>query len=437
MNIFEYVLSLLKRRRNSYSEQFSDALMEAFPVVVISADGIIEKVSPLFMEVMNYSREEITGVPYAMLCPESVIKSGEYEVFWQRLYSGERIRETSCRFARGCRPVWIDAHYVPITDSKGKLARIINIALRVSDRLHSPDEMESMVNAISRSMAIISFDPDGVILDANENFLKTTGYERNEVVGKHHRIFCSETLSGSSEYLQFWHKLNQGEFMSGQFPRLNCSGKPLWLNATYNPVFNSDGQLYKIVKFATDVTGQIIRHQREHDAAAAACNLAIQTRGSAQEGFNVIENSIRTINQIAGDMTAVSSDISKLNRQSDSIDGIVGTIRSFAMQTRLIAFNAAIEAARAGDYGRSFEVVAGEIRTLADNVSDATIEIESVVASNNLLAKDALRAIEISQKSTALGEKMIREAGEHITSIRINSEKVEIAVKDVANSIDG
>ncbi|WP_290369457.1 methyl-accepting chemotaxis protein [Erwinia aphidicola] len=144
------------------------------------------------------------------------------------------------------------------------------------------------------------------------------------------------------------------------------------LRATYNPVFTADGKLYKIVKFASDITEQVLRNQREQNAAEHAWNMAVQTRGSAQTGSSVIESSIRMINRIALGMSSVSADISLVKSQSDSIDGIIETIRSFALQTRIIALNAAIEAARAGASGRSFSVVAAEVRNLPASVSTAT-----------------------------------------------------------------
>ena len=150
---------------------------------------------------------------------------------------------------------------------------------------------------------------------------------------------------------------------------------------------------------------------------------------------DVIENSIRMIDRIALGMSSVSADISRLNSQSDSIDGMVETIRSFAMQTRLIALNAAIEAARAGASGRSFAVVAAEVRNLAASVSAATEEIERVVVDNNLLAKKVLCGIEGSMANTKDGVALMREAGEVIASIQINSEGVEKAVRDVAHSV--
>ncbi|MEC5975148.1 methyl-accepting chemotaxis protein, partial [Enterobacter hormaechei] len=305
----------------------------------------------------------------------------------------------------------------------------------ISDRVHSALEHEAVLNAINRSMAIITFNPEGIVLEANENFANATGYKRDEVIGKHHRLFCAETLYKSDEYRQFWQRLNQGEFFSGQFPRLNRQGDPLWLRATYNPVFNSDGQLYKIVKFATDVTGDVLRNQREQEAAVHAWDMAVQTRGSAQNGASIIESSILMIDRIAQGIGAVSTDVSRLNNQSESIDGMVETIRKFAMQTRLIALNAAIEAARAGASGRSFAVVAAEVRNLAASVSSATDEIEQVVASNSQMAKDVLSGIENSLMNTREGVTLMREAGEVMTSIQRNAAGVETAVKDVAISV--
>lgn len=411
------------------------ALGRAMPVIEFSPDGIIQKASPLFLATMGYHADEIIGQHHRLFCPASLVSSPEYSQFWQRLAGGENFSGKYLRLAKGNRPVWLEASYIPVTDRHGRVCRVIKIAADISERMSLSLEQESVVNAIGRSMAVISFTPQGTVLEVNENFLKATGYRREEVTGKHHRLFCSEALCKSEEYRQFWERLNQGEFFSGQFPRLNRRGEPLWLRATYNPVFDSDGRLYKIVKFASDVTAQVMRNQKEQEAAVHAWDMAVQTRGSAQAGARVIENSISVIDRIAQEMSVVSADVARLNSQSESIDGMVEMIRSFAMQTRLIALNAAIEAAKAGAAGRSFAVVAAEVRNLAASVSGATVEIERVVAGNNQLAKEVLRGIESSLVSTTSGVALMREAGEVITSIQVNSEGVESAVRDVAHSV--
>lgn len=433
--ISQHIFAFLNSRRDLCSSASFEALHQAMPVIEFSPTGIIQKAGPLFLSTMGYAPDEITGRHHGMFCPPAFVKSPEYSHFWQRLASGESFSDTYLRLAKGERPVWLEASYIPVKDRHNRVSKIIKIATDISARMESALEQESIINAIGRSMAIISFSLDGTVLDVNENFLKITGYRRNDVIGQHHRMFCAEKLSKSDGYRQFWKKLNQGEFFSGQFPRLKRHGEPLWLRATYNPVFNSDGQLYKIVKFASDVTEQVMRNHKEQDAAVHAWNMAVQTRGSAQAGTKVIENSIRMMNRIAQDMNVVSTDISRLNTQSDSIDGMVETIRGFAMQTRLIALNAAIEAARAGAYGKSFAVVAAEVRSLASSVSSATEEIERVVSGNNELTKDVLNSIQVSLNNTEEGVTLMREAGEVIGNIKKNSERVESAVSEVARSI--
>jgi len=437
LNFFKNLLPASLRQRSVHSAASFRSLGRAMAVIEFTPAGVIKKASPLFLATMGYRADEIVGQHHRMFCPASLVNSAEYQRFWQRLAAGESFSDKFLRLAKGMRPVWLEASYIPVTDRRGRVFKIIKIAADISERMQSSLEQASIINAIGRSMAVIAFNPDGYVLEANENFLKATGYQADEVIGQHHRLFCSDTLSQSDEYRQFWARLNHGEFFSGQFPRLNRHGEPLWLRATYNPVFNSDGQLTKIVKFATDVTEQVLRNQQEHDAALNAWNMAVQTRGSAQAGAAVIDNSIRMINRIAGEMSVVSADVARLNSQSDSIDGMVETIRRFAMQTRLIALNAAIEAARAGTSGRSFAVVAAEVRSLAASVSSATGEIERVVAGNNQLAREVLRGIESSLANTGQGVLLMREAGDVIASIQKDSERVENAVRDVARAAQG
>ncbi|AMG60273.1 methyl-accepting chemotaxis protein [Pantoea vagans] len=434
MSLLKYLVPSFLRQRGLHAAASFRSLGRAMPVIEFTPGGIIQKASPLFLAAMGYRADDIVGQHHSMFCPPALVNSPEYRRFWQRLAAGESFSDKYLRLANGMRPVWLEASYIPVTDRRGRVFKIVKIAADISERMQSSLEQESIINAISRSMAVIAFRPDGHVLEANDNFLKATGYQAAEVTGKHHRLFCSDELSQSEEYRQFWLRLNQGEFFSGQFPRLNRRGEPLWLRATYNPVFNSDGQLTKIVKFATDVTEQVLRNQQEYDAALNAWNMAVQTRGSAQAGADVIDNSIQMISRIAEEMSVVSADVTRLNSQSDSIDGMVETIRRFAMQTRLIALNAAIEAARAGTSGRSFAVVAAEVRSLAASVSSATEEIERVVAGNNQLAREVLRGIETSLANTGQGVLLMREAGEVIASIQKDSERVESAVRDVARA---
>ncbi len=117
-------------------------------------------------------------------------------------------------------------------------------------------ESQFVIDAIDRSMAIIEFEMDGTILTANTNFTKVVGYDLSEIKGKHHRIFIEDTIAKSAEYEQFWAKLRAGEFVSGEFMRLDKNKRRVWLEASYNPVLDQDGKPLKVIKVAADITAK-------------------------------------------------------------------------------------------------------------------------------------------------------------------------------------
>lgn len=118
----------------------------------------------------------------------------------------------------------------------------------------TPCDLSAVYQALDRVQALVEFDLEGIVVAANENFLKIFGYELEEVVGKHHRMFCDPDYADSDEYAEFWKKLGAGEFVCAEFKRFGKGGKEIWLQASYNPVFDENGVPIRIVKFATDVT---------------------------------------------------------------------------------------------------------------------------------------------------------------------------------------
>lgn len=128
-------------------------------------------------------------------------------------------------------------------------------AARVRERA---DALESRVAALSKSQALIEFDPRGRVLDANENFLAAVGYSRDEVVGQHHRMFMPQGEAGNPAYADFWSRLGRGEFVSGRFRRIGKGGREVWLQASYNPILGSGGKVVGVMKFASDVTAEIV-----------------------------------------------------------------------------------------------------------------------------------------------------------------------------------
>ncbi|MGF6562039.1 methyl-accepting chemotaxis protein [Erwinia aphidicola] len=429
------ITSRLAWQKRSHSSATLDSLNDSIAMIEFMADGTIITANALFLEKMGYKSDELVGQHHSMFCTPDLLQSRQYQQFWMRLNRGESFSDKFLRVAKDNRPVWLEANYVPVRDRHGRVFKIVKLATDITSRIIDAQEQRAMTNAIERSMAVIAFNLKGEVLKANDNFLKTMGYRASEVIGTHHSQFCSAELRSSPDYTLFWQKLNRGEFISGQFQRVNKQGATIWLRATYNPVFDDSGELYKVVKFATDVTAQVEKNQLERDAAHQAYQTALQTSESSMRGASVIANSVQTMNELAGELHGISGDITGLGDSSDSIGQIVSSIRRIADQTNLLALNAAGEAARAGTHGRSFAVVANEVRTLAQNINRATSEIEQRVQQNHLLASKAQKGITSNLQRADRGLALVQEAGGVIADIRDSSDDVVRAIGHVTEAL--
>lgn len=429
------ILSRLAWQKRGHSKATLSSLQDAIAMVEFTPEGKILTANELFLERMGYTLKEIVGQHHSMFCTTDMLNSPQYRDFWRRLNRGEGFSDKFLRVAKHSRPIWLEANYVPVQDRSGRVIKIVKLASDITARIMDAQEQRAMTTAIERSMAVIAFNLKGEVLMTNDNFLKNMGYNASEVIGVHHSQFCPPEMRNSDEYRRFWHKLNQGEFISGQFQRVNKRGQTVWLRATYNPVFNETGELYKVVKFATDVTAQVEKNQQERDAAQQAYQTALQTSESTRLGATVIENSVQTMNDLASELHGISGDINDLSQSSDRIGAIVESIRRIADQTNLLALNAAVEAARAGQHGRSFAVVANEVRTLAANINRATTEIENMVQQNHTLAEKALKGIASNLKRADQGVGLAKEAGGMMADIRDSSSEVVRAIGHVTATL--
>ncbi len=222
--------------------------------------GSILHANENFLSLTGYSLGELVGKQHKVLCDPAFGEGPEYEKFWDRLRAGEFESGEYKRVGKGGREIWIRATYNPIFDLDGRPFKVVKYALDVTEQKLRTAEFEGKVKAISRAQAVIEFDLSGVILDANQNFLNTVGYELSEVVGQHHKMFVDEEEGRSAGYRNFWQALARGEFESGEYKRVGKGGKEVWLQATYNPIFDLNGRPMKVVKYALDVTDQKIRN---------------------------------------------------------------------------------------------------------------------------------------------------------------------------------
>ena len=230
------------------------ALEQVQAVIEFDLEGRVQRANGLFLDLMGYSAHEVLGQHHRMFCPPEVTASESYRALWEGLRSGQVREEVFLRITKAGKPVWLQASYNPVRDAEGRTVGVVKLATDITAQRVQQADFEGKIAAIHRVQAVIEFDLVGHVLDANTNFLDAFGYGREEVLGRHHRMFCQPEFAGSSEYANFWERLGRGEFIAGRFRRLSKEGQEIWLQASYNPILDAAGKPYKVVKFAFDIT---------------------------------------------------------------------------------------------------------------------------------------------------------------------------------------
>ncbi|MDA8793922.1 PAS domain-containing methyl-accepting chemotaxis protein, partial [Bacteriovoracaceae bacterium] len=420
-------------------------------VIEFTPQGEILVANENFLAGLGYELSEIKGNHHRMFCEEEYVNSLDYKNFWRGLASGEFSAGEYKRIKKNGEPIWINASYNPILDAEGNVFKVVKFASDVTEAKIKNSDYESKINAIDKSQAVIEFTPDGTIITANQNFLSTTGYKLNEIEGKHHQMFCEKSYTKSSEYRSFWNKLGKGQFDAGEYKRISKEGNEIWINASYNPLYDLDGKVYKVVKYATDLTKEKQAYNNlvftfdkaANEVLATAEDLSASATQLSQNAQNTLEGSnsassaveevhvgIQTVGTSTEEMEASikeisvsSSDASTMSKQakeksneanktinhlgeaSEEIGNVLKVISSIAQQTNLLALNATIEAARAGEAGRGFSVVANEVKELAKQTAQATEDISSKIHNVQSSTGDAVSAItEVSDFIDKLNE---------------------------------
>ncbi|MDQ0702246.1 methyl-accepting chemotaxis protein [Pseudomonas sp. W3I7] len=418
---------------NAQQASLLDAIERSMAVIEFDLQGSVLRANDNFLKTMDYRAEQILGQPHRMFCTPAFARSAEYNQLWTQLRNGQFQSGTFERVAGNGQSVWLEASYNPVRDEAGQVVKVVKYAMDVTPRLQAESEANAKLGAIDRAMAVIEFNLDGTIITANDNFLQRMGYSLAQIQGKHHRLFCTPELANSTAYSDFWKRLNQGELFNGQFERVDKHGQILWLEANYNPVYDASGRLCKVVKFASDVTARVQQHAADAASAAQAYHISLNTRDVAEKGADVIQQTASGMREIAADIDTSSQLIAKLGERSQQITAIVNTIRGIADQTNLLALNAAIEAARAGEQGRGFAVVADEVRQLAARTSGSTAEISSMIAMIQDETRQAIESMDSTRDRAALGVDLANRAGTVILQIRQGTTEAVQAVSAFAN----
>ncbi len=233
------------------------ALSRVQAIIEFDLEGRVLTANDNFLQIFGYGLDEIVGQHHRLFCEPAYAESAEYAELWKDLQRGEHFEAEFKRLAKDGREIWLRASYNPVMGDDGKPVRVVKFATDVTAEKLQTAEFEGKIEAINRSQAVIEFELDGHIITANDNFLRIFGYELDEIVGRHHRMFCEPGYAESRAYEDFWQKLGQGEYEADEFKRLTRDGSEVWLQASYNPILDVEGRPRKIVKFATDITLEV------------------------------------------------------------------------------------------------------------------------------------------------------------------------------------
>ena len=436
------------------------ALDRSQAVIEFALDGTILAANGNFLALLGYSLAEIEGRHHSMFVDAAERESTDYARFWSELRAGRFQRAEFKRIGKGDRVVWIQGSYNPLLGRDGKPFKVVKYATDVTAEKLKTAEYKGQIDAIGKAQAVISFDMDGKVLDANPNFLEAFGYTLDEIQGRPHAMFVDAAFRESADYRAFWSALRQGHFQQAEYQRIAKGGRTVWIQASYNPILDISGRPFKVVKVATDITAEmtmrlrrteahkIIDHDigaitdavsRTNEQAASAASASTQTSANVQavaSGAEELAHSVSEISrqlshalEITGDAVAqadkTNATITTLVAATQKIGEVVDLINSIAAQTNLLALNATIEAARAGEAGRGFAVVASEVKSLATQTSKATEEIGAQIAEVQYNTRQAVGAI--AGISTTIGR-----INEISTAIATAVEEQEAVTRDMS-----
>lgn len=417
---------MLSFLRHSFDRDRLDALDRSFAVIEFNPHGQILSANENFLTAMGYRAQEVIGRHHRLFLDDKSADSSEYHDFWEALRRGERRFGQFRRLAKGGREVWIEATYTPIKNAQGRTERIIKFATDITSRKMTEIDRGGQLAALDKTLAVIAFDLDGTILEANDNFLRTVGYRLDEIRGRPHSLFAEPAYAASRDYADFWRDLREGKPQAGRFRRLGKGGRPVWIEATYNPILDSEGRPYKVVKFASDVSSQVklledlqtllgTNFQAIETAVSRSTAEASHASGRAQDTLDVMQTMAAAAEEMAASVLDISQGMAQARRVTDmawdqsqgaeqfadrlsaaaeSMEGIVALIKTIAGQINLLALNATIESARAGEAGRGFAVVAQEVKLLATQAAKATEDISAQIDGIAALSNDVVGSVD-------------------------------------------
>ena len=407
------------------------AISRAQAVIAFEMNGTIVTANENFLRAMGYTLAEIQGKHHSMFVEQATRDSAAYREFWARLNRGENQSAEYKRIGKGGKEVWILASYNPVLDEKGKPFRVVKFATDVTKEKLATADLAGQIASISKSQAVIEFNMDGTIIGANQNFLKTVGYALDEIRGRHHSMFVDPSERDGAAYREFWAALNRGEYQAAEYKRIGKGGKEVWIQASYNPILDLNGKPFKVVKYATDTTAQVLvrmGNERVRGMMESVAAGAEELNASVREISEAMTKSRETASTAVGRVEAADAQAKRLNEAAQAMSGIVELIGSITGQINLLALNATIELARAGEAGRGFAVVASEVKNLATQAKQATDKIGQEISNLNGISGDVVSALDSIKQA-------IQGVSEYVTATAAAVEEQSTVTGEMSSSM--
>jgi len=407
------------------------AIERSQAMIEFDLDGTIVSANQIFLDAMGYTLDEVRGKHHSMFVMPADRESAAYRAFWASLNRGEYQAAEYKRVGKGGKEVWILATYNPILDEGGVPIKIIKFASDVTDQKLRTANFSGQIEAIGKSQAVIEFNLDGIVLNANENFLSVMGYALSEIQGKHHSMFVTADERSGDGYQAFWTSLRRGDYQTAEYQRIGKNGKQVWIQASYNPILDLNGAPYKVVKYASDVTAQVIarmKSERVRGMMESVAAGAEELNASVREISDAMTKSRDTAMSAVGKVELADGQAQRLSAAAQAMSGIVELIGNITGQINLLALNATIESARAGEAGRGFAVVASEVKNLATQARQATDRISGEIGSLNGISGDVVDALNAIKSE-------IQNVSEYVTATAAAVEQQSVVTSEMSSSM--
>ncbi len=432
VKVVKFATDITTRKLQSLKDAGKIAAIErAQAVIEFNLDGTIVTANENFLKTLGYGLSEIEGKHHSMFVAPAERDSAAYREFWETLRRGQYQSAEYKRIGKGGKEVWILASYNPILDEQGKPFAVVKFATDVTQQKLQTADLAGQIAAIGKSQAVIEFNLDGSIISANENFLHTLGYSLAEIRGRHHSMFVDPAERDGAAYREFWAALNRGEFQAGEFKRIGQGGREVWIQASYNPILDLNGKPFKVVKYASDVTKQVLTRMGNERVRAMMELVAAgseELNASVREISEAMTKSRETAMTAVGRVAEADGQAKRLSDAAQAMSGIVELIGNITGQINLLALNATIESARAGEAGRGFAVVASEVKSLANQAKQATDKISAEIESLNGISGDVVTALESIKKA-------IESVSEYVTSTAAAVEEQSTVTSEMSSSM--